>query len=231
MPPSIKYLVNQTQGEVHEVPCVKCTGKTAHKVLASAELRGDDGGTQRSFSWWVDYQVIQCQGCRTISFREARSDSEACYPTSNEGDYEQDIDERLFPSRVEGLKGLGDDTRYLPTEVERIYDETLAALSSQAPVLTGMGLRALLETVCKEKQAEGSNLSKKIESLLDMGVLTPASAAILHKVRNLGNAAAHEVKLHSDRQLALAMGVVEHLLKEVYILPRYAESEFEDDDA
>lgn len=102
------------------------------------------------------------------------------------------------------------------------------ALSNQAPVLTGIGLRALLETVCKEKNATGHDLLKKIDSLVSSGILTPASAAILHKIRALGNAAAHEVKPHSDKQLGLAMDIVQHLLKDVYILPKQVGSEFEE---
>ena len=67
----------------------------------------------------------------------------------------------------------------------------------------------------------------KIDNLAAQHVLTTASATILHKIRSLGNAAAHEVKPHSERQLGLAMDVVEHLLKDVYILPKLAEDEFD----
>lgn len=179
--------------------------------------------------WAIDHQIIQCLGCKTISFRKASSNSEDWVQTSYDGDGEYVVDESIYPSRVDGIKGLGDDTHYLPTNVRRIYDETLQALSNQSPVLAGIGLRALLETVCKEKSATGHDLLKKIDSLVSASVLTPASAAILHKIRTLGNLAAHEVKPHSDRQLGLAMNIVEHLLKDVYILPKQAESEFGDD--
>lgn len=43
---------------------------------------------------------------------------------------------------------------------------------------------------------------------------------------SFGNKAAHEVKSHTPRQLSLAMSIVEHMLKEVYILPKLAENEF-----
>lgn len=126
------------------------------------------------------------------------------------------------------MRSLGDDTFYLPANVRRIYDETLIALPSEAPVLAGIGLTALIETICKEKNATGPNLLAKIDSLVSSGILTPASAAILHKIRTLGNAAAHEVKPHSDRQLGLAMDILQHLLKDVYILRKQVESEFKD---
>lgn len=229
MPSTVKYHINKTQGEEHSLPCIKCTGKTAHKVLASVDIRGDEGDSNYSFSWVTDNQVVQCLGCKTVSFRKASSNSEDYYQTSHDGDCEFSIDETLYPSRLEGIKGLGDETHYLPSNVRRIYDETLMALSSQAPVLAGIGLRALLETVCKEKNATGHDLLKKIDSLVSAGILTPASAAILHKIRTLGNAAAHEMKPHSDKQLGLAMDIVEHLLKDVYILPKQVESEFENE--
>jgi len=179
--------------------------------------------------WTVDHQIIQCLGCKTISFRKASSSSEDWVQTSYDGEGEYAVDESIYPSRVDGIKSLGDETHYLPTKVRRIYDETLQALSSQSPILAGIGLRALLETVCKEKNATGHDLLKKIDSLVGASVLTPASAAILHKIRTLGNLSAHEVQPHSDRQLGLALNIVEHLLKDVYILPKQAESEFGDD--
>jgi hypothetical protein len=227
MPSSVKYSVNNTQGNEIELPCLKCSGRTVHKALVSAEIRGSDSDHHHSFEWSVDHQIVQCLGCKTHSYRVASTNSEDYYQVSDD-EYEYEVTEKLYPPRLEGIKGLGDETHYLPAKVRQIYEETLQALAVQSPVLAGIGVRALLETVCKERAAVGSDLFKKIDSLVEQRVLTPASAAILHKIRALGNAAAHEVKPHSDRQLALAMDIVEHLLKDVYILPKQADSEFND---
>lgn len=67
---------------------------------------------------------------------------------------------------------------------------------------------------------------KKKDDLVAKQILTPAGSAILHKIRTLGNVAAHEVKPHSDKQLRLAMDVVEHVLNDVYIIPTKVEVEF-----
>ncbi|PSB24738.1 DUF4145 domain-containing protein [Stenomitos frigidus] len=225
MPGTINYYTNKTQGEEYSLQCIQCTGKTTHKVLVSVDIRGTKEEGTYSLSWWIDNQIVQCLGCKTVSFREASSNDEEYYPISHDA-YEYNVDERLYPPRIEGIKGLGRETHYLPSNVYRIYNENLIALSCQASVLAGIGLRALLETVCKEKEAVGNDLLKKIDSLVSKGILTPASAAILHKIRTLGNAAAHEVKPHNEKQLALAMDIVEHLLKDVYILPKQVESEF-----
>ena len=53
----------------------------------------------------------------------------------------------------------------------------------------------------------------------------PKSAAeILHGLRFMGNAAAHEMKAHSIKNIETALDVVEILLKQVYVLPNLAKS-------
>ncbi len=226
MSTTVKYHLNKSQNIEVELPCQKCSGKTTHKALVTVDVRGSEGDSRHSFDWADDHQIVQCLGCKSLSFRTASTNSEDYYPMS-EDEYEYGVSEKLYPPRLEGRKGLGNDAVYLPSKVRPIYDETLTALSVQSPILAAIGLRALVEAVCQEKAAKGSDLFKRIDNLVEQRVLTPAGATILHKIRTLGNAAAHEAKPHSDRQLALAMDIVEHMLKDVYILPRQAESEFE----
>jgi hypothetical protein len=107
-------------------------------------------------------------------------------------------------------------------KVARIYNETHSALCNKMPILAGIGIRVLIEAICKEKTASGKNLEEKIDSLVSMEVLTKDGAEILHSLRILGNIAAHEVASQSDDKLAVAMDVVEHLLNGVYILPTIA---------
>lgn len=229
MADSIQFTRDGTINEELALSCMKCAGKTTHKVVASYDLRGSSDDGRILFQWATDHQIVQCQGCKSVSFRKASSNSEDWVQTSYDGDGEYVIDEELYPPRLDGIKGIGQSVHHLPASVRRIYDETLKALATQSPVLAGIGVRALLETVCKEKSATGHDLLTKIDSLVASAVLTPASAAILHKIRTLGNSAAHEAKPHSDKQLALAFNIVEHLLKDVYILPRQVETEFGND--
>lgn len=132
----------------------------------------------------------------------------------------------MYPSRVEGRKGLGIDEIHLPAQIRAIYSETIEAIANQSPVLAGIGLRALVEAVCKEKGAPGENLFKQINSLQADGTLSKGSTTILHQIRTLGNDAAHESKAHSASQLSLAMDIIENLLKEVYIHPKLAANAF-----
>lgn len=210
------------------VECTKCSGKTSHTALATVDIIGREGDSNYSFDWHTGHQLTQCLGCKSISYRIVSSNSEDYYHDER-GNIVHPESEKLYPPRITGVKGLGDEAIYLPQKVRQIYEETLSALSVNAPVLAAMGLRALVETVCKEKEAVGGDLFKKIDSLVEKRVLTPVGATILHKIRTIGNAAAHEVKPHSERQLSLALDIVEHLLKDVFILPKQVEAEFEND--
>ncbi len=226
---TVEYHLNKTQNVEVELPCLKCAGKTIHKASVTVDTYGSGYSyVTIGFDWSIHHQIVQCLGCKSLSFRIASPNAMDHYQGVDEIVY--GVSERLYPPRIEGQKGLGRDTTYLPAKVRPIYDETLIALSVQAPILAAIGLRALIEAVCQEKKAKGGDLLKRIDRLVELQVLTSASATILHRIRALGNAAAHEAKPHSDRQLALAMDIVEHMLKAVYILPKQAESEFEGGD-
>lgn len=215
--------VNKSAGTVIDVQCGSCKRLTKHRVLASVDENGENWFGSNSFQYWSEYQVIMCQGCEIIGFRSTNTNSE-----------DWDFDEHdavvlnetinLYPSR-EG-RNLLKDTYLLPTNVQRIYEETIKAMNNSQPVLAGIGIRAIVETVCKDKASPGSNLFQQIDGLVDQGVLSPNGASILHKIRTLGNDAVHEVKPHSEQQLGVALDVCEHLLQDVYVLPHHAAKAF-----
>jgi len=217
---SVTQEVNKTADTVLDVPCIECKRDTKHKVLASVDIEGQDWYGENSVEFWVHHQVIQCQGCETMSFRISSTNSEDFdFVDAETAEYNESV--VLFPSRSEGRSPIK-DAHLLPTRIQRIYGETIKGMNNDQPVLTGIGLRALVETICKDKKASGGNLVEKIGSLVSLGVLTADGATILHRIRTLGNDAAHEVKPHTAEQLGIALDVCEHLLQGVYLLPRHA---------
>lgn len=54
----------------------------------------------------------------------------------------------------------------------------------------------------------------------------PNGLTLLHKLRVLGNEAAHEVKAHNSMQLELAMQIIEHMLDGTYVIPARVKSVF-----
>ncbi len=208
---------DKTKDKEYDLACIKCDGETCHKVLFSVNVFESEDEISVS----RDYEIIICQGCKEVSFRTTSSCSEdmSYDPETGETDYDEDI--KLYPSRIAGRKQVK-DMYFLPDEVLKIYKETHGALCGRLSILAGIGIRALVEAVCREKEAQGGNLKNKIDDLVTKGVLTQDSAETLHSTRLLGNNSAHETIAASDDELDIAMDIVENLIKTVYVIPQKA---------
>ncbi|AKZ62494.1 hypothetical protein F506_07220 [Herbaspirillum hiltneri N3] len=216
--------INKQQGQKITCFCRDCHRETKHEIIAEATLSGSDESGGYSTGWAIEHQIIRCLGCETFSFRKiAGTEHDYVQIDENEWEYQASID--IYPNPRQGRQPLA-DAGLLPDKIQRIYEESLQALNDIQPVLCGIGTRAIIETVCKDKNATGGDLYNKINSLVGLGVLTRDGADILHKLRTLGNDAAHEVKPHSLQELGLAFDVVDHLLLGVYILPDHAKKTF-----
>src|SRR5690606_22268304 len=108
--------------------------------------------------------------------------------------------------------------------VAAIYRETVAAFVAHLPISGGLGLRAIIKSVCTDYSIQGRHLEGRIDGLQSSGLITPAAATILHSLRFMGNAAAHEMKAHSTEEIANALDIVEILLQNVYVLPQLAKA-------
>jgi hypothetical protein len=170
--------INGTQGQERWLDCSECYGKTCHKVLVSTNTT-EDFDPYGNLNYSYQYEIVQCQGCRTVSFLKNWQSSEDFY-FDEFGTREFNDHEELYPSRVAGRHKLK-NSNYLPSQIFNIYNETNSALCNKLYVLAGVGIRALIEVVCKDKSAKGSDLEKKNDSLVTMGVLTTDGASILHR--------------------------------------------------
>ena len=112
----------------------------------------------------------------------------------------------------------------MPHILQDIYGETLAALDNSLPLLGAIGLRAIIETICKDREAKGNDLMERIKSLATQGILTREQADILHKLRFLGNVSAHEVRSAKSEELIAALDIAETMIKTIYILPELGKS-------
>ena len=189
------------------VPCRSCGTVTSHKSLAYVTAHWSQEAEE--FMAWDEYSIVQCMGCKTVCF-------------FNEYSTIYDPPETVvFPKQIPGFPSFQGE-RHVPWLVRKIYTETYSALSNELPILAGVGIRAIVETVCKDRTAVDGNLEKRIDELVEVGIATKDGAKILHELRFMGNEAAHETRAHSLHELRIAMGVVHHLLQGVYVLPEEA---------
>ncbi|HEV2298489.1 MAG TPA: DUF4145 domain-containing protein [Candidatus Acidoferrales bacterium] len=194
--------------------CEECGRETVHAVLT--DVSSLDKSPDDDIHVWDDYLTIMCRGCKTLSF---------CRQAGSSEDIDSDgtpiTTTTLFPSRIARRPPLP-DLYHLPSELRQAYQETRSALMNGLPILVGIGIRAIVETVCNEKRCSSRNLERKIQQLVDTGVITRVDGKILHSLRFMGNEAAHKAKTHTQNELSVAFDVAEHLLDSVYLLPKRA---------
>jgi len=228
-----KYEENKTKEKKFKVPCIECNRKTKHKVLQSVDYSGCEWVAREfTIDWTDNYQIIQCQGCETISFRHRSWFSE---DIGWEGDGST---ERLYPKRYPNSLSTK-DFRNTPPQIRRIYRETIDCFNSENFTLCAAGLRAIVEGVCADQgikdgpieveKKEGSkkivrrdDLQGKISGLCEKGILTTKNSEILHEHRFLGNEAVHKLSQPSIDELKLAIEIIEHTIDSLYEIPEKA---------
>lgn len=215
------YETGKTNGSVHKAVCESCQIEQRHIVEASARSRWDSD----EYTGITEFEVIRCLNCDTLSFRKEASNSEDYWYDPETEEYTSNCDVSVYPNRTAGRFKI-DGHYHLPPDVRAAYEEVISAVNGGQPILAGLGVRVLIEVICRDRNAAGKSLLAKIDDLKVKGVLTHAGADILHKLRSMGNESAHEAKPSSDKQISLAMDVVDNLLQSVYIHPSEAKSAF-----
>jgi len=196
------------------IDCTECQRPTKHDVLHSKDVRWDS--EEAGILGGDEYKTLECRGCGTISLATESWNSEETYD-----DGSPIIRRTLFPSRT--VRKPMESHYYLPTKVRNVYEETLTALSNRAPILAAIGIRAVVEAVCKDKGCTERNLEKNIELLVKKGHLASDQADFLHLQRFMGNTAAHEIEPPEQGELTAALDIAENLLANLYVLPELAE--------
>lgn len=241
-----KVEFNKSQGEKFKVFCARCKSDTNHEAVQTVDVSGSEdfrygsGEIVRDAIQWSDrYQVIQCLGCDTYSFRHENwfSEAQECYGPD---DYHDGTIVRLYPQRGKDVLAAKDFYN-VPKNLRSIYKEVITCFNNESPVLCAAGLRASIEGLCaangvtdgpvEVKKPDGTveikrknNLEGKISGLSEKGLLTKKNAELLHEHRYIGNDAVHELSRPSDGDLKIAVEIVEHMFESLYEIPEKAEA-------
>ncbi len=198
--------------------CRSCGKTTNHNILAEKKegYRGD-----YDFEYDQTYQIIECLGCDTKSFRDVFEEIEHAFQVGD-NEWEVPTSITIYPRFIMDHRSL-DGEYHLPSMVRQIYKEVILACQEEALILAGLGLRGTVEAVCNNLEITGRNLEIRISKLATAGYISRKDAERLHGIRFMGNDAAHKIKKPSPIQLSVALKIVEHMLSSVYILEEQTE--------
>lgn len=196
--------------------CAECSKKTNHQVLFR---QTETPPEEYDYNAKIDYSVIKCCGCDNISFLYEFHDYENRYYNDETGHEDYLLTVNQYPRIIEGYSGFK-EVGYLPPLIKQIYTETLDALKNESMILTGIGLRAIIEAITKQENIPGKNLDTKISNLSKNGFLSKKDADRLHAIRFMGNDAAHEIIAYEKNKVILGFEIIENVLKTLYVLDR-----------
>lgn len=162
------------------------------------------------------YLLWICDGCEHPTLEITRLDYER--ERNGEINYlpyfeESEEDAIFYPSLFQYLPK---SFHQIPKHLDKLYNEIISALNSDAPILCAVGIRVLIEGICAEKNIQGRNLATKIDGLSEF--LTPNIINALHGIRFLGNTAAHELTPPPREEILLALNICEDVLNFLYDL-------------
>jgi hypothetical protein len=210
--------------------CATCNVTTKHTIVHEENENFDE-----DYFWeQVKWQIIQCDGCGTFSFR---------YDKVNQDDLNEDAGEYehttyLYPNR--GLQLL--KFWSAPLAIRSMYEETINAFNSGFYVLCGAGVRIVIERICAhigvesgkvpafnnkgeaileadgtQKLKDSKFLDGKISGLHESKYLTESHSKALQKLRFIGNASLHS-QTPKLSELKTAIKIIEHTLESLYEL-------------
>lgn len=199
--------------------CGSCDRDTKHDILYSVE--------ESEYDYRIDttFQVVQCCGCETKSFRKIIEWIEEA-DQIDEDEWYVPKDVYTFPLVLKGHRSVPDISR-APDLVKSIYRESLEAIKNKSYILAGIGLRASIEAICNERNVTGRSLEIRIDKLAKAGLVAQPDADRLHAIRFMGNDAAHNIEPADLAGLLSALKIIEHLIVSLYVLDGEADSALE----
>ena len=203
--------------------CNQCKIITKHSVISDIEDKGYE--TDDGINWCDDYQIIQCDNCSNVSFRRDGWFSEY-QDEENDGSYEE-----LYPDSEENIRQQK-KYKLLPFSLSEIYEEVMSAYNKNLFILSAVGIRAILEGICKDKKISSGlvpdkkgvertriSLEGKIYGLLQNNLINKAQFEALHELRFLGNNAVHQLDEPSKIDIQTALDIIEHMIYDLYEIP------------
>ncbi|MEO5968317.1 MAG: DUF4145 domain-containing protein [Bdellovibrionia bacterium] len=201
-----------------KIHCTKCGGdERNHRILASHVNKWDEDLGGGSINGNETYQICQCLGCDTVRFREVTWCSEDYGGDDNTGEIV-----KIYPTTLKDDRPETDNSRYFPERIRIIYSETVQALNVGANILTGAGLRAIVEAICQNQEVTKGSLENKIDELRQHSFLTQSQVDLLHEERYIGNKALHEIEAPRISDLKDGLDIIEGMLTTIYVLPEKA---------
>lgn len=202
-----------------KIYCNTCKGETNHDVKSTHDQsyieEFEDHG-QRFLAYYeqTEFGFLVCRGCDSATLQEKWTCSGM---HDHNGDDIQSYN--YYPKR----KNLGEREakkfHHVDKKLNDSYKEIITAFQQGLGIVTGMGVRALLEGICVIEGIDDNaawGLAKKIEKLKGAPNIPDSIIDGLNGLKFIGDDAAHRLNATDKHTLSLSIDLLESLLTHLY---------------
>jgi hypothetical protein len=177
-----------------------------------------------------EYRILKCRGCDEVYFQTQSRFSE-------DSEYEEDpikgkIEEHIDPTITYWPKHdkyvepdwLRDISKVDP-RLAMLCSEIYTAANNDLSVLAAIGIRTALDHSLDHFDIASSlSFKRKLQALVDKGIIGTQEKSVLDLVTEAGHAAAHRAWRPTDAQLRASLVALEGYLRRAFITDRLADA-------
>ncbi|WP_366162646.1 DUF4145 domain-containing protein [Bacillus infantis] len=231
-----------------KVYCSNCKGRRNHKILMTFKEVSEP---IVDFNWFCDYHVVMCLGCDTKAFVKQYGDEFSFeYNMFGEREFIDEFTvypeepKELTPEQAWLVRHKRQPKKFehAPENISSLYNQIIESFNNRHMILAISGLRTLLEGICshlgikkgfiyddkrnkilnKEGQpVRSKNLGARINELVDQGHIIFAQALVLHKVKDIGNNAIHDIEVPKLGTIKDIISIVEDVMNSIFELKNH----------
>jgi hypothetical protein len=209
--------------------CSTCGPKSNAKVVAHHKVYWSDGPVDS----WETYQIVECFGCNSVSFRHSSWCSEEEQQSYNDetGEIERSYPENILywppqpdPSARQKPRYLEAHQGVLDENLRQLMVDLYTALDQKLNVLAAIGARAVFECSAASLGIgpNSRTFDDKLEALLINGQISSEDRKILATLTDCGNAAAHRGWRPTTNQVNTILDITENFVHRSFILGKEA---------
>lgn len=226
-----------------KVYCHTCKNRTNHGIIYTYKEQSEPND---DVHWLMNYHIVQCLGCDDVSFVREYGDEDMWVHQNGNRVWineftvypEEPKKEEVFG--IESLNLKPKNFKHVPKNILNLYNQIIESFNNFHFVLCTSGLRTLIEGICTHQNIKKGfmydedknklpdpkddivrkqeSLGGKIFELCDRGLIIFHQALILQKIKDIGNAAIHDIETPDMYTINEIIEIAEKVITDIYEL-------------
>jgi hypothetical protein len=205
-----------------KVFCRQCGGDRYHSTVAE---KVDAWSEEETPIWGAEtWAVVECCGCRTLTFLHERWFSEDTVETDHGP--EPILHRNIYPPAPARKLPEWSNESFILLDVPvndawvfKLHQDVYAAIGLDSLHLSAMGIRAIVEHIVTWKAGDVGAFLDKLERMRDKDLISPSQVNVIFSAFDAGSAAVHRGYGPKLQDVYTMLDIAEALIMQFYVDP------------